>query len=130
MFDPKVMTVINLSLAAKIIQAMKQFASLTDQAKKSLELGDHKRFAELMSANFNLRRATYGDAVIGASNLRMIQLAQEHNCVAKFPGSGGAVVGMWHGENKEEEKKDLFQLCRALESEGYVFIELSPMIYE
>ncbi|CEP14032.1 hypothetical protein [Parasitella parasitica] len=114
----------------EIIKAMRKFASFTEQARQSLEANDHKRFAQLMSSNFDLRRETYGDAVVGASNLRMIELARKHNCAAKFPGSGGAIVGMWNGPNPETEKSDLLGLRRALESEGFVFLELSPMVYD
>ncbi|KAG2200632.1 hypothetical protein INT47_007376 [Mucor saturninus] len=112
----------------EIIQAMNKFASFTEQARTSLEVGDHKNFAHLMSSNFDLRRETYGDSVVGASNLRMIELARQHNCAAKFPGSGGAVVGMWNGNASEQ--KDLLKLRRALESEGFVFMELIPMVYD
>jgi glucuronokinase len=109
---------------------MQKFASFTEQAKASLKTRDHKKFARLMSSNFNLRRETYGDPVVGASNLRMIELARQHNCAAKFPGSGGAVVGMWDGDDSLSEQKDLLKLRRALESEGFVFLELFPMVYE
>lgn len=108
---------------------MQKFASFTDQAYESLHAGDHKRFAQLMSSNFDLRRNTYGDSVVGASNLRMVELARQHHCAAKFPGSGGAIVGMWNGQDASEERRDLLNLRRALESEGYVFIELCPMVY-
>jgi glucuronokinase len=108
---------------------MQKFASFTEQALESLQARNYKQFAQLMSSNFDLRRKTYGDSVIGASNLRMIELARQYHCAAKFPGSGGAVVGMWNGENASEEKKDLLKLRRALESEGFVFIELYPMVY-
>lgn len=110
----------------QIIDAMQKFASFTEQARTCLQGNDHKGFAQLMSSNFNLRRETYGDAVVGASNLRMIELARNHNCAAKFPGSGGAVVGMWNGEDPKTEVKDLLQLRRALESEGFVFLEITP----
>ncbi|KAK4511508.1 phosphatidylinositol-binding protein scs2 [Mucor velutinosus] len=113
----------------EIIDAMQKFASFTEQARTCLQENNHKAFAQLMSNNFNLRRETYGDAVVGASNLRMIELARQHNCAAKFPGSGGAIVGMWNGENAETEAKDLLQLRRALESEGFVFLEITPMVY-
>lgn len=109
---------------------MQKFASLTEEARNSLETQDHKKFAHLMSSNFNLRREVYGDAVVGASNLRMIKLAREHNCAAKFPGSGGAVVGMWDGKDNSTMQKDLLRLRRALESEGFVFLELVPMVYD
>lgn len=118
-------------LFQQIIRAMKKFASYTEEARESLLNKDHKTFAKLMSDNFNLRRETYGDAVVGAANLRMIELARKYNCSAKFPGSGGAIVGMWNGDEKvSSEKKDLLQLRRALEKEGFVFLELLSKEYD
>lgn len=114
----------------EIVEAMHNFASFTEQARLSLETGDHKKFAELMSSNFNLRRKTYGDAVVGAANLKMIEIARKHNCAAKFPGSGGAIVGMWNGEDSASMIQDLIKLRRELESEGFVFLELVPKVYE
>lgn len=109
---------------------MSNFASFTEQARSSLEAGDHKKFADLMSSNFNLRRKTYGDAVVGAANLRMIEIARKHNCAAKFPGSGGAIVGMWNGKDTALIRQDILKLRRELESEGFVFLELIPKVYE
>ena len=106
---------------------MKQFASFTVQARENLVRGDRHGFAQLMTANFEQRRKTYGDAVVGAPNLRMVELARKHHCVAKFPGSGGAVVGMWDGSDEATRQQDLLQLRHDLESEGYVFVELTPM---
>jgi glucuronokinase len=59
----------------------------------------------------------------------MIELARQHGSVAKFPGSGGAVVGMWNGSDSASQQKDLLDLRRALEKEGYVFLELTPKAY-
>ncbi|RCH99315.1 hypothetical protein CU097_015348 [Rhizopus azygosporus] len=114
----------------EIIKAMQKFASFTDQARHALETHNHQSFAQLMSANFDLRRQVYGDAVVGAPNLRMIELARQHNCAAKFPGSGGAVIGMWNGQDKSTEEKDLLDLRFALEREGFVFMILLPKVYE
>lgn len=105
---------------------MRQFAQLTTDARDALEKKDHKKFASLMSQNFNTRRAVYGDAALDKANLRMIQLATEHNCVAKFPGSGGAVVGMWNGSDEAHRSQDLQELRWALEKEGFVFVEIQP----
>ena len=52
------------------------------------------RLAEAMSANFALRRRVYGEAALGEANLKMIAVAEEAGLPVKFPGSGGAVVGM------------------------------------
>ncbi|KAI9283225.1 hypothetical protein BY458DRAFT_427791, partial [Sporodiniella umbellata] len=113
----------------EIVDAMKGFASFTDKARDALESKDHAAFAQLMSFNFDLRKKIYGDQVVGKRNLRMIELAQQHQCVAKFPGSGGAVVGVWNGLHKSTEQSDLFNLRHALESEGFVFLVLSPKVY-
>ncbi|GAB5586114.1 hypothetical protein Unana1_01014 [Umbelopsis nana] len=109
-----------------VVEAMRQFAQFTTDARDALNNKDHKRFAELMSQNFQLRRAVYGDAALGQANLRMIQIANEYNCVAKFPGSGGAVVGMWNGSDPARRSEDLRELRWALEKEGYVYVEIEP----
>jgi hypothetical protein len=44
--------------------------------------------------NFAMRRKLYGDAVVGAENIAMIDIAKEHGLSAKFTGSGGALVCM------------------------------------
>ncbi|KAG2188493.1 hypothetical protein INT44_001247 [Umbelopsis vinacea] len=109
-----------------VVDAMRQFAQFTTDAKDALEQREHKRFAELMSSNFNLRRAVYGDAALGNANLRMIDLAKQYNCVAKFPGSGGAIVGMWNGSDTSSRSEDLRDLRWALEKEGFVYVEIVP----
>lgn len=74
---------------------------------------DLKALAELMNKNFDARRSMFGDAALGATNLKMISMAQSvggktlnlrtapisvHDCAklhaaaAKFTGSGGAIV--------------------------------------
>ncbi|KAG2228121.1 hypothetical protein INT45_009167 [Circinella minor] len=111
----------------EVIEAMEQFASFTVKARENLIRGDHHGFAQLMTANFEQRRKTYGDPVVGAPNLRMVELARKHRCVAKFPGSGGAIVGMWDGSDEATRQQDLLKLRHDLESEGYVFVELAPM---
>ena len=51
-----------------------------------------------MSANFALRRRVYGAATLGEANLAMISVAEAAGLPVKFPGSGGAVVGMASSE--------------------------------
>ena len=52
-----------------------------------------------MNKNFQLRRDIYGDPCLGEDNLRMKQIADSFDCPGKFPGSGGAMVGIClHGE--------------------------------
>jgi glucuronokinase len=74
-----------------------------------------------MDANFALRRELYGDACLGVDNLRMKEIATQHGCPAKFPGSGGAIVGMCLDCDAK-----LVPLQHALEEEGFVFCRLQP----
>jgi hypothetical protein len=50
-------------------------------------------------------------------------IAHKHGAAAKFPGSGGAVVGMCRGDHG---KKNLAALRKEYEEEGYVFCLLHP----
>ncbi|RUP45372.1 hypothetical protein BC936DRAFT_148260 [Jimgerdemannia flammicorona] len=108
-----------------VVEAMQTFAQYTDNALTALRTGAMHDFAQLMSANFRLRRDIYGDAALGKANLRIVEIAARHQCVAKFPGSGGAVIGMWDGEGEEEVQ--LKELRNDLEKEGFVFIILEAM---
>ena len=47
-----------------------------DCCRVALEAGDMQQLACLMDQNFDLRRQLFGDAAIGADNLRMIQTAR------------------------------------------------------
>lgn len=46
--------------------------------------------------------------------LKIVGIAQKHNAAAKFPGSGGAVVGMCRGDHG---RKNLAQLRKEYEEE-------------
>ncbi|XP_030834314.1 probable glucuronokinase 2 [Strongylocentrotus purpuratus] len=101
-------------------EAMKTFANLTDLARSALQIGNHSELLKLMNSNFDLRRVIYGDAVIGAENLRMIQLARQYGSSAKFSGSGGAVIGLCLDTDKLAELKSAFQ------TEGFVVCDVIP----
>jgi mevalonate kinase len=55
---------------------------------------DYITIASLMNENFGLRRATYGDTVVGIKNIKAIDIAVAGGMAAKFTGSGGAIVCM------------------------------------
>ncbi|XP_071842804.1 uncharacterized protein [Apostichopus japonicus] len=105
---------------SEVMEAMATFAQLTDQARQALETKDHNKLRELMDDNFDLRRKLYGDDVIGAENLQMVNLARQHGSCAKFPGSGGAVIGFC------PDADNLKHLKKAFQSEGFVFCDVSP----
>lgn len=104
----------------EVIEGMKEFANLTDQAKKAIESGNITQLMELMNNNFNLRKKIYGKAALGRKNLMMIRIARSHGAACKFPGSGGAIVGMC--PNKETRKK----MREDLEINGCVVVDIIP----
>uniref|UniRef100_A0A8B9GTV8 Glucuronokinase with putative uridyl pyrophosphorylase n=1 Tax=Astyanax mexicanus TaxID=7994 RepID=A0A8B9GTV8_ASTMX len=77
-----------------VVEAMKRFAELTDQARAAFQSKDWPRLAQLMDENFELRRSVYTEDCLGPGNLRMVQLARQFGSAVKLPGSGGAVVGL------------------------------------
>uniref|UniRef100_A0A7S3AL00 GHMP kinase C-terminal domain-containing protein n=1 Tax=Haptolina ericina TaxID=156174 RepID=A0A7S3AL00_9EUKA len=105
---------------AEVVEAMKSFGGFTDEGRAALEAKDWAKLGEVMNANFALRRRVYGDACLGDSNLAMISVAQAEGMPVKFPGSGGAVVGMCQSEEERDAIKTKY------ENHGYVFCKLSP----
>ena len=99
---------------------MRQFGAYADQAREALGRRDWKRLGEVMSANFALRRRVYGEACLGEANLAMVAVAEEAGLPVKFPGSGGAVVGMAMTEEERDAIKLRYENC------GYVFTKLAP----
>ncbi|RIA95432.1 ribosomal protein S5 domain 2-type protein [Glomus cerebriforme] len=115
----------------KVIDAMKQFTLFAEQARNILiQRNEPKRseFAKLMNKNFDLRREIFGDQVLGQTNLIMIELARKHNFAAKFTGSGGAILGLWNGDDDNDPTIliNAEKLKSELEKEGFCFCWLIP----
>eukprot|EP00756_Hemistasia_phaeocysticola_P051557 Hpha_TRINITY_DN26731_c0_g1::TRINITY_DN26731_c0_g1_i1::g.138860::m.138860/K16190/GLCAK; glucuronokinase len=104
----------------EVVEGMKQFGRYTDLARDALLKKDHAAFGKLMDANFELRRKLYSDAAVGQGNLRMVALGRRYGAHMKFPGSGGAVVGMMPDASKFEE------LQNEAQSSGFVFTRIIP----
>uniref|UniRef100_H3BHX4 Glucuronokinase with putative uridyl pyrophosphorylase n=1 Tax=Latimeria chalumnae TaxID=7897 RepID=H3BHX4_LATCH len=105
----------------EVLEAMKRFAELADQAKTALESRNWTELANLMNENFDLRRSIYTDACLGPGNLKMVELArQQYGSAVKLPGSGGAVVGLCLDPEK------LVDLKAAFQEAGCVFCHVVP----
>ena len=104
----------------EVVSGMQQFARLTEQALTAIKSGDMATLGEKMDANFALRRKLYGDAALGAKNLMMVGIAQKHGVPVKFPGSGGAVVGLCVGDEA------MLAMQYELERNGCVFVKVVP----
>ncbi|XP_065833814.1 uncharacterized protein [Oscarella lobularis] len=105
---------------ADVLSAMKKFADYAVAAKEAIKKKDWLELGQLMDKNFDLRRELYGDDVVGKQNIEMIEIARKHGSSAKFPGSGGAVVGMCLNAQKQKELKE------ELRAKGFVFCEVKP----
>lgn len=89
-----------------VIAAMAFWADLTDQVRALLLKGEGRAIGPLLNASFDRRRQIYK---LSADNIAMVETARSAGASAKFPGSGGAIVGTY-------EDEAMFQhLVRALE---------------
>ncbi|GAB2278987.1 Glucuronokinase 1 [Dionaea muscipula] len=75
-----------------IRSSMNKVADLAVEGKKALLAKDTEKLAALMNCNFDLRRSMFGDDVLGALNIEMVEVARRVGAASKFTGSGGAVV--------------------------------------
>lgn len=75
-----------------LVLGMQTLGGYADQARDCLLSGDIPGLASLMEQNFAMRRALYGDAVVGARNIDMVSVAKTYGLSAKFTGSGGALL--------------------------------------
>lgn len=146
-----------------VVNGMKAIAALADKGKElcetrsygaAIKAGDlaeaediAAEWASLFATNFSHRLSLWGAPALGKDNLRMIAIAGEQGTAAKFPGSGGAVVGVVSckgilgpltmddaeaeatGTGLKESKRvklALGKLRTAYEREGFVFTPLYP----
>ncbi|MFC1558608.1 mevalonate kinase [candidate division KSB1 bacterium] len=79
----------------KVQDAMKYFASLTEEAKECIQSKNHKRLGELIDENFD-KRAEFWP--ISSQNRQLIQTARDCGASAKFTGSGGSIIGIYKDE--------------------------------
>ncbi|RVW78589.1 Glucuronokinase 1 [Vitis vinifera] len=75
-----------------IIKSLAEVANLASEGRTALLEKDYSKFAYLMNHNFDLRRRMFGEDVLGALNVEMVEVARRVGAASKFTGSGGAVV--------------------------------------
>ncbi len=92
-----------------VLNAMAEWANLTDQMVEALKNCDRAKVAKLIDRNFDLRCEVCSGS-ISAKNRRMVELARECGASAKFTGSGGAIIGTYENDAMFE------QLRQALKS--------------
>ena len=76
----------------EIVEAMKRFAGLAQEARDVIVAGRGHEIGPLLDANFDLRRSIY---TLSPANIDMVERARSVGAHCKFTGSGGAIVGVY-----------------------------------
>jgi glucuronokinase len=84
---------------ARVVEAMRAFARLAEQARTALLEGNAERLGALMNENFDLRRTIYD---LPPWQVQMVEAARACGASAKFAGSGGAIIGLCHDDGMFE----------------------------
>ena len=87
----------------QVLEAMDEWADLTLRARDLLLAGRGMEIGPLLDRNFDLRREV---CPISKGNIRLVETARSTGASAKFTGSGGAIVGVYDGE-------EMFEALRA-----------------
>lgn len=77
-----------------LVRNMLELGSYADRSVLALKARDYSTLGALMDMNFAMRRRIYGDEVVGAKNIAVIELAKSFGMSAKFTGSGGGILCM------------------------------------
>ncbi len=85
---------------ATVREVLHRLAGLAVEGEAALRWNNPERFAELLAENMRLRRRL---APISPHQLELVEVAQECNAGATFAGSGGAVVGVYDGDEHLEQ---------------------------
>lgn len=80
-----------------VLEAMKEWANLTERLRDALVAGDLKVIPGILNRNFDLRLEVCRTS-ISAMNRRMVEEARSVGASAKFTGSGGAIIGTYEDE--------------------------------
>ncbi|MBX2885225.1 MAG: hypothetical protein KTR32_35040 [Granulosicoccus sp.] len=89
----------------EIIKAVEDWRYLTNQFLAALENRNVSVMHDVMNQNFDRRAQIYR---ISEGNREMIRIARECGASAKFTGSGGAAIGIYHGEEMYQDLERRF----------------------
>lgn len=90
---------------AEVIEVMQLLAENAVAGRRALLAGDSQEFKRRLDHNFDLRARIYP---IDPSNRDMIERARSLGFSAKFPGSGGAIIGMCEDAPRFAELQRVF----------------------
>jgi glucuronokinase len=96
-----------------VINAMKRAADLALEGRECLLSGNRRRLGELIDENFNVRASIYR---LDPRNVEMVRLARSLGASAHYAGSGGSILGIYHGDEMLGRLREEFerQSCRVI----------------
>jgi len=89
----------------EVVEAMTYWGDLTVSFRDAMQKGDREAMHKLMNANFDKRAALYD---VGEGNRDMVATARSVGASANFAGSGGAIVGIYDGEEMFKKLEKVF----------------------
>jgi glucuronokinase len=85
---------------SQVVNAMQHFAGLTVEGREALLCHKAEELSALINENFDTRRGIYK---LPAWQIKMVETARQCGASAKFAGSGGAIIGVYHDEEMFDE---------------------------
>ncbi|ALJ01698.1 mevalonate kinase family protein [Rufibacter tibetensis] len=80
----------------QVISTLDKIAGLADAGKKAILDQDYDALHQLMDQNADFRKDIMH---VSDSNLELLEVARRCGASANFTGSGGSVIGMYHGDD-------------------------------
>ncbi len=80
---------------AEVLSAIQAWIGMTDAIRQGLESGEKEELGNIMNSNFDKRTALGG---VNDGNLELVRIARSVGASAKLTGSGGAIIGVYSGD--------------------------------
>ena len=90
----------------EVVDAMSTWADLAVGFRAAMQQGDRVAMHQLMNANFDLRASLHN---VGDGNRELVATARSAGASANFAGSGGAIVGIYDGEDGFAKLQNAFR---------------------
>ena len=88
---------------SRVVNAMRHFAALAARGRDALLAQDAAALSALINENFDTRHSIYQ---LPPWQVKMVEAARDCGASAKFAGSGGAIIGVYQGEDMFKELSD------------------------
>jgi glucuronokinase len=96
----------------KLIYGMEKIALLAEEAREAIRSKDFFLLGNIINENFRLSVEHFDNDYLGRENIKFVQEAINTGAYAKFPGSGGAVFGIYPDEAVFDNLKGRFKSCK------------------